>query len=171
MTHHTPLSTAAERQAHFSVLAAIAKADNHLDDAEVDLFEELMKLHGVTGAEADDCRWLLAEPPPIRESAGGLRSSDARFTLYLDACFMVRADEVLTEEEAKTLEDLVDVLELSEDQVDALEDLAGLVGAAEVDSGSGADDEDLSPEQALDAVEAAGIPLSAVGHRVPVGAR
>jgi hypothetical protein len=100
-----------------------------------------------------------------------MRFSDARFTMYLDACFMVRADEVLTEEEARTLDDLIDLLGLSKAQVDALDDLAGLVGAAEIGSGSEDDEEEVFLGQALDAVEAAGIPLAAVRHRIPEAIR
>ena len=171
MPHQRRTGTARERGAVFGVLAAMARVDGHLDDREIEQYERLLEVHGARGGEADEYRLLLAGAPTVEECGLLLRDSPTRFTAYLDACVMARADEHLTLEEGQLLGLLAGLLGLTGEQVDVLERLAGNQGFAL--DGNVEDDgpAELETDQVVVSLKAARIPLSTVLHWIPGGER
>jgi hypothetical protein len=109
-----------EIHTYFGLLAAMAHADGHLDEAEVALFDCLRRIHGSSEKPATLINVRIDAPPPPKEIATRLQGSDARFTLYLDAALMARSDGTVSDEEVWLLNDLQERLDITQDQAVAL---------------------------------------------------
>lgn len=99
-------------------MIAAAKADGHIDDAELAAIEEKIKTMGIESADAEFFQQEVARPLSVADVVAGVDNTEAAAEVYLASRLVIDMDNAA---ERKYMEDLAAALKLPADLVANLE--------------------------------------------------
>jgi uncharacterized tellurite resistance protein B-like protein len=148
---------------YLSVVAYIAAADGEVTDSEISKIRELCKTVGLPGAGIGKVIGIAEDPSSIdiKESISKLSESKLKFTLVTDMLFMAFADKVFASSEEETIKELTSQLNITEEQLEAMQEYVKAVTKAQEGGSTKEDLKDLGGEVAA-GLASAGVPIAAV---------
>lgn len=152
-----------QRVAFYGAVFAMAAADDEMSSEELALVFETLDMEGMSPAAQRGVRAFTVDPPDLADCLDELRDSsrELRFGIMVTLMDVALADDVIVDEEREALQAAAAVLEVSEEQLRAIERFTREVRRIRAE-GLGDNAAAEAMKGALSGLTAVGVPIAAV---------
>lgn len=113
-----------EKTAYITAIASIATADQSASEQEMQYLDQLSETVGLNDGERQQVRDAASETTGerLKQALDVLKTSELKFSLVADLIAFAEADSNVVEQEKKHIASVASYLNISDDQLDALND-------------------------------------------------